>query len=384
MLAKTRAGYFVAAVLFFAFLLSPAALAVQKQSGDSVYIPPGQIEGPLFVSGNSIVVDADVEGDVFAAGQNININGKVNGDIMAAGQSVRIAAAVDGDVRVAGNDISIQSSISRNLSIAGNTIRLEQTASIGKDVLLFGTNVDILGTVNRQVLGAAQNFRLAGSIGSDLRLWEVNSLNLGPAAAIGGDLIYKSPQQAQIASGARVGGETRWEQGAADPIKPQQQVSWPSLLMWFAAGVVLWGLGYLLFPSLWQGLASALEEAPGASIGWGILLLVATPFIFVILLITVIGIPVALILLLAYILLLYLSKIILGDILGRYLLRSFKWEGRFSMWIGFMMGFALVILLSKIPIVGILITLAAAIIALGCTALSIFDSRRRSRPDPAQ
>jgi uncharacterized protein YjeT (DUF2065 family) len=233
-------------------------------------------------------------------------------------------------------------------------------------------------------LGAAQNFRLAGSIGSDLRLWEVNSLNLGPAAAIGGDLIYKSPQQAQIASGARVGGETRWEQGAADPIKPQQQVSWPSLLMWFAAGVVLWGLGYLLFPSLWQGLASALEEAPGASIGWGILLLVATPFIFVILLITVIGIPVALILLLAYILLLYLSKIILGDILGRYLLRSFKWEGRFSMWIGFMMGFALVILLSKIPIVGILITLAAAIIALGCTALSIFDSRRRSRPDPAQ
>jgi hypothetical protein len=80
MLAKTRAGYFVAAVLFFAFLLSPAALAVQKQSGDSVYIPPGQIEGPLFVSGNSIVVDADVEGDVFAAGQNININGKVNGD----------------------------------------------------------------------------------------------------------------------------------------------------------------------------------------------------------------------------------------------------------------------------------------------------------------
>jgi hypothetical protein len=58
---------------------------------------------------------------------------------------------------------------------------------------------------------------------------------------------------------------------------------------------------------------------------------------------------------------------------GRYLLRSFNWEGKVSIWLAFMMGFALVILLSEIPIVGIFINVAAACIALGSIALSIYS-----------
>jgi cytoskeletal protein CcmA (bactofilin family) len=235
MYSKAWAGWLVIAFLLFATLSTPAALAVQTQTGDSVYIPPGQIQGPLFVSGNSVVVDADVEGDVFAAGQSVVINGKVNGDVMAAGQSVRITAAVDGDVRSAANDITIQSAVSQSLTAAGNNIRLEPAAVIGKDALLFGNNLDLLGQVNRQVLGASQSFRLTGSIGSDLKLWEVNNLTLSPSAVIGGNLIYKSPREAQIASGARVSGENRWEQSVIDkatPSHPRQPFSWIGLLMW--------------------------------------------------------------------------------------------------------------------------------------------------------
>jgi uncharacterized protein YjeT (DUF2065 family)/cytoskeletal protein CcmA (bactofilin family) len=389
MYSKAWAGWLVIAFLLFATLSTPAALAVQTQTGDSVYIPPGQIQGPLFVSGNSVVVDADVEGDVFAAGQSVVINGKVNGDVMAAGQSVRITAAVDGDVRSAANDITIQSAVSQSLTAAGNNIRLEPAAVIGKDALLFGNNLDLLGQVNRQVLGASQSFRLTGSIGSDLKLWEVNNLTLSPSAVIGGNLIYKSPREAQIASGARVSGENRWEQSVIDkatPSHPRQPFSWIGLLMWFATGLVLWGFGYLLFPALWQRLASTLQEAPGASIGWGLLLLVTLPLIFLVLMVTVIGIPVAFILLFAYILILFVSKIILGDMVGRYLLRSFNWEGKVSIWLAFMMGFALVILLSEIPIVGIFINVAAACIALGSIALSIYSGRRGRpaaiNPDP--
>lgn len=382
MVSRRQTGWLLLALLIMAVVMPPAAMAFETRQGDSVYIPSGLVKGPLLVSGNNIVVDADVEGDLFAAGQSIVINGKVDGDVLVAGQSLRINNAVNGDVRGAGNDISIQSPISGSITAAGNSIRLESASTIGRDALLFGNNLDLLGKAEGQVMGAAKGVRLSGSIGSDLQLWEVGQLTLASSAIVGGNLIYKSPQQAQIASGAKVSGDTRWEQRAIDKAPASKPVafSWASMLIWFATGLVLWGFFFLLFPALWQRLALTMQEAPGASIGWGLLLLVTIPIIMLIFIVTVIGIPLALILLCAYILVLLLAKIILGDILGRYLLRSFGWDGRVSMWLGFMLGFALVLLLSELPIVGVVVSLAAACIAMGTIALSIYNS---GRPAPA-
>lgn len=379
MFSKTRVGCLLMTVFIILAFLTPAALAVETRQGDSVYLPPGLVKGPLFVTGNSVVVDADVDGDLFAAGQNIVINGKVEGDVLVAGQSVRVTSAVKGDIRAAGNDITIQSPISGNVTAAGNSIRLEAASRIGKDALLFGNSLEVLGAVDRQVIGAAESLRLTGSIGNDLKLWEINNLTLAPSAVVGGSLIYRSPQQAQIASGAKINGETRWEQSIINQTPPrsvQHDFSWVSLIIWFATGLVLWGFGFLLFPALWQRLAATVQEAPGASLGWGLLLLVTLPLIMLVFMITVIGIPLALIILFCYVLVLMLAKVILGDILGRYLLKSFKWEGKLSMWLGFMLGFALVLLLSKIPIVGFVVSLVAACLALGTIAISIYNSGR--------
>lgn len=382
MFSRARVGCLLMTMLIIVTLLTPVVMAVETRQGDSVYIPPGLVKGPLFVTGNSVVVDADVDGDLFAAGQNIVINGKVEGDVLVAAQSVRIASAVKGDVRAAGNDVTIQSPISGNVTAAGNSIRLEAASRIGRDALLFGNSLELLGVVDRQVMGAAESLRLTGSIGNDLKLWEINNLNLAPSAVVGGSLIYKSPQQAQIASGAKISGETRWEQSIINQTpqrSAQHAFSWVSLLIWFATGLVLWGFGFLLFPALWQRLSATVQEAPGASLGWGLLLLVTLPLIMLVFMVTVIGIPLALIILFVYILVIMLAKVILGDILGRYLLKSFNWEGKLSMWLGFMLGFALVLLLSKIPIVGFVVSLAAACIAMGTIAISLYNSGRGGR-----
>lgn len=366
-------------------MITPAAMALEVKQGDMVTVPAGKIEGPLFVAGNSVVIDADVNGDIFAAGQSVVVNGKVDGDLLAGAQSIQVNGEITGNLRSAGNDIAVKGRIGRSATAAGNMIKIWENAVVGKDALLFGNNVEVLGNTGGQVMGAASMVRINGTVGSLVHLWDVQTLKVGPAAVINGSLYYSSSQAAQIDPGAKIAGGTSWNQIAQHETPqphPATRFSWISELTWFAAGLLLWGLILIIFPRLWPKLEEATREMPGPVIGWGVLLLVLVPPVSLLLMITVIGIPIAFILIFAYLMILFMAKIAAGDMLGRYLTRRFQWENRVPIWLAFIIGFLIIILLTKIPVIGLFIKIVIACLGLGAAVMAAYNWRKKPPVQP--
>lgn len=379
---KRKLVIILAVALIVLGLVTPVG-AMETRSGDMVMVPEGKIQGPLFVGGNDIVINADVDGDVFTAGQTITINGKVNGDLLAAGNTIRINGNVSGDVRSAAAEIELRGGVGQSLTAAAGTIRQLEGSRVNRDALLFGKEVNLSGVVGRQVLGSGDTFRLNGPVAGEVHLWSVNDLKVGPAANISGNLTYGSPKQAAVAPEAKIAGAVNWNQiQPKENVRLNQGFNWLWQLAWFAAGVLVWGVLALLFPGLWRNMGKTIQDSVWPALGWGVLLLLVAPLASLLLLVTVIGIPLSLTLMVSYLILIYAGKIIIGDAIGRILARRFGWERRVYEIFPFMIGFAGLILLTKIPVVGFFVNVVAASMAIGGVFLAIYRWRQQSSLPP--
>lgn len=357
--------------LFFTLTLTSSVSAVQLKSGDTVTIPEGSIKGPLFISGNNLTVNGDVEGDIFAIGQSITINGRVKGDVIAAGNTIKVNGTISGDIRAAGNTIEVEGLVSDSLTLAGNNITFQQTAQTARDVVVFGNNATLLGTVQGQVIGSVSHMHLNGPVNGDVELWQVQNLTIGPSADLNGNTNYRSENLADIDANAQVGPINRLAP-LPRPEKPESTVGtgWTGVSIFFIlgtvlAGIVLWGVYYLIFPSRLPRSGQTAQEEFLPTLGKGFLTLLVVPPVVLLLFITMIGIPLALLVLIAYIIILCLANILVGDYISRYALNRFGWQGNWAFFGAFAVSLLLLIAIKSIPVLGFFIALVVAATAMG-------------------
>lgn len=361
------------AVVFTAFLLVSPAGAAEILGGDIVSVPEGKrIQGPLFITGNMVVINADVDGDVFALGQDVIINGRINGDLLAAAKNITINGTVSGDARCAAAGLQVKGEIKQSATAFAAGIRQFESSSVGRDILAFSEETVLSGSVGREVLGAGERVLINGEVGGDASLWQVGSLKLGPQASIAGNIFYRSAREAEVAPGSKIDGKLQWEQiEVREKPQPPQGMKWLSQVAWFAAGVLVWGALALVFPGVWFNLSRNVIGSPLSALGWGLVLLLITPLAALLLLVTVIGIPLSVAVMTAYGMLIYGGKIIIGDTAGRYFAERFGWGGRVHPVLPFMLGFAGLILLTNIPVAGLLINIAVTCAAIGAVFLAL-------------
>ncbi|MZQ74935.1 MAG: hypothetical protein GT589_02110 [Peptoclostridium sp.] len=379
MRSKKWGRYVLVAALIMCLIPVCIASALEVRNGDSVYVPAGDIKGPLFVTGNNITVDANVSGDVFVAGQSVVINGLVAGDVIAAVNTASINGSVKGDVRVACNTLNLYGPVEGSVTGAGNTMYLKDKANIGRDVVIFGNTVEILGAVAGEVMGAANQMYLNAPIVGDVTIWDVQNLVVGPSGTIGGKVTYTSSNKAQISPDAKTGEiEQLTPKPSPVPEMKTKYFSWFGTFGQFAAGLLIWGAAYLLFPNMLSSLGRVGREAPWASIGIGFLAAVAVPVAALLLMITMIGMPLSFILMSAYFAVLILAKVIAGDAIGRLMAERFNWNVRGYQFLGFAVALLALILLSKILIFGFgfFVSLIAVCFAFGVIIMSFYRWRK--------
>ncbi|NMC28192.1 MAG: hypothetical protein GYA42_08625 [Syntrophomonadaceae bacterium] len=369
-------------VAFLALVLISPALAVDFRSGETVSVSGTKIKGPLFVSGTTLTVSADVDGDVFCAGQSITINGLVTGDVIGASNTLQINGPVQGDVRVAANTIAINGPVEGSVTAAANTISTGQNGLVKRDLMTFGNTVQVNGPVAGQVLGGGNQFTLNSPVGGDVRLWDVQNFNIGPSATVGGQIDYNSANEAKVEPGAKIGIinrlEPRVQPGQGTPAIPRAADKKFDLMgtLWsLAAGLLVWGIALWLVPRFLPRLGKTAREAPLGSFGWGVVTLLLVPLGVILLMITVIGIPLAMILMFCFIIGLMLSKVIASDALARAMTKSVKGGAKTSLLAAFLIVFAAIVLLSKLPVAGFFVSLIVACFALGIIVLTVYRQR---------
>ena len=356
-------------------LLSILPLIGQAKIEDTqknIYIGTEEvIEGNFIQVGGTVDFNGQAQKDVIVAGGTVTIGGPVKGDVIVAGGTVKITGKVDGNVRVVGGTIEINNKVEKNVSAFGGTIFISPDAEIGWDVLSYGGSIEIRGKVGGNIKGGAGSVILANEIGGnvDLKLSpEDGQLILYPQANIKGNLTYSAPKEAEIKEGAQIAGETVY-QAAIPLVAPAKKILNASYFVGKIIGLLallLIGLIIVLLARKTSNeIGKRMLDSPLVSFGWGLIYLIMTPIVLVLIAITVIGIPLALIGLVCYLITLYLTKIFIGIALGKKVMQWLNKGKEISLVWTMIVGVILFTILVSLPLIGWIIGLVGICWALG-------------------
>ena len=223
------------------------------------------------------------------------------------------------------------------------------------DVVVLEGPVTVTGQVNGSVIAADGVVRLAES------------------ARVGGDVF--SSEEVLARPGAEVGGEARGgvRFSFEGPLVVLGKLLGPVAV---AVSVLLAGLVLLyLAPRGADAVAEALRDAPLASLGWGVLLSIAVPTAAVALVISVLGLPLGLTLLLSFGLWWLVGLTWATWCAGRALVRGPR--GRAT---SFLAGWAILAAVGLVPILNVAVWTLAPVVGLGAMLVAV---RRSSRGRPS-
>lgn len=357
--------------LLVMLLCGPLSGLLAQEAGKAVRIR-GAITEDVYAAGGTVDIQANVEGDVVAAGGRVTVGERISGDVMAAGGSVSVRARVEDDVRLAGGDVSIDSVITGDAIAAGGNVVLMPGASVGGRAWLSGGAVDVAGAVGKELKAAGGQIVLSGKVSGDVELTG-RSISILDSAVIDGNLVYRSPQEAEIAGGARIRGTVsyeRTERPVASMVAWAVGVGVVVLLSLMITGIAM----FLLFPHFIGAAVSTIRAEPWKCLGLGLAVFAATPVVLSVLFFTVIGWLPAVVIGALYLILLIAGFLTgafyVGD-LGADLLKRGQMS-RARRLLSFAVALGVVVLLGLIPLFGTLLVFALMLLGVGVLKLNLF------------
>ncbi|AEG59920.1 polymer-forming cytoskeletal protein [Desulforamulus ruminis] len=373
MLGKRRKPFSVIILSCLLLLLIPAAaLAVDiRDEAATTVIDSGEtVKGPGFYSGNVVEINGTIDGSLFVAAQKVHISGKVKGNVYSASEEIQVSGMIEGTLHSVARNISIGGQVNGDVLTASEKISILREAVLKRDVMSVASQVEHDGKIERQMLAAAKHMMISGEVGDDTRI-TAEKLAILDSASLHGNLAYESPVQATVESKAKITGETQWKKAETKETTENQLLNrFVSLLLGVAGALLVWLIVILWRPKLWLAIARPIFERPLASLGAGALTLVLIPLTVLLLMLTVVGIPLAVVLGLIYGISLYISKIIVAVWAGYWLANRFNWSQRHKgAWL-VLLGLAILALLTNLPYFGLFFSLLVLFAGLGALVLS--------------
>ncbi len=345
-------------------------------SGNNVRVA-GNVNGSAFVTGSSMDISGIIDGDLFITGQNITISGKVNGSVFTAGQDINITGEVANNIFAAGQTLNLKSQNKGSAFIAGQTITLDKDSKVARDVFATGSQLFARGLIGGNLNGSGENVSVSGVVEKNAII-EANDLYL-ESATINGNLEHRGENKATISTDSKVVGTTDWKKvdTQSTTTKPAKTglaaifnlATLTKLLVSMAGALIVWFAIKLIRPNFWNNLAEKIILNPLKSLGFGVLALIVAPTAIIILLITIVGIPLALILSCVYGIAFYISKIIGAVYIGALLHNKFNLTNKHKGVWSFLVGLIILSILGLIPIVNIIVSLFVILISFGALVL---------------
>ncbi len=366
-------------ILILTFLITPPTTLAQNngdqqaasrfaQNKQDVVLPKNEVVNKdYFAAGNNVFLEGRVNGDAYLAGGNIVIDGTVNGDLLAAGGNIDIRGTVTGNIRAAGGNINVTGSVGRNATLAGGGINLATNANVTGSLAAAGGNLAVSSPIGKEANLAGGQIILGSKVGSDVNA-ATGRLGLAPTALINGNLSYLSNNPVSIPKEASVSGKiTQYiPQGKPAPTAAIQAAAGLLTFLTIADFILAAIIGIFLIvflPVYFEKTAGIIIKRPWLSLGIGLFAVIIFPFVFVLLLMTVIGIPVAFVLAFVLAIFGYLAKIFVAFVLGQLVFRQFNRQTNL-IW-PLLIGLIIYFIFTLLPVLGWIIATVAGLMGLG-------------------
>lgn len=355
------------------FLLSSgvevSAKVIDAKEGNASVTQNEIINDDLFAKGQNITINGVVNGDVFAAAQSVKVNGVVNGNLHIGAQTVDLnGASIEGNIYIGAQAVTILNSKINGSVISGSqAINIDKETSIGGSILAGASDVKIDSEVKRNVMVGAETLFLGENTKIDKNLYYAVSQNEGEA-----DISQKAVILGETHKADTKALREKAQTAQKDASTVFSKAKTGSSLISYLGALIISLILFKFFNPFITNAANKVSQSPWKSLGVGILITIGFIPAILILLISIIGIPLAGILILLLTLYGYLAKIVVGKALGNLLSTKLSLRGSF---LPFAVGLLIVYILRLIPHLG---GVAGAIIfwlGIGAIFASIFSKK---------
>jgi len=268
----------------------------------------------------------------------------------AGGHGSDAIVVISGDVTVAeGETVDGVYVISGDVAIAGR---------VAGDVVVFSGDVVVSGTIEGDLFTAAGSARLL------------------PSAEVTGDVNY-ADEHPDVSNAARVHGDVS-KKGVPDL---GGFIVLGGFVFWLAISVsmaLLGLLGLLVAPRAAVAIQSRSRERIGPTIAIGIAVAIALPVGAVLAAVTVLGLPLAILVLFALLPLAAVAYVSAAWVLGCRVMKVPR-----DRFLSFLVGIAILRAAALVPFLGALVGLAAVVFGLGLIGAAIGAARAGAGPAPA-
>jgi len=360
--------------MIMAAVLPGTALAAEFRADKSGATNVSEaVNDDLYAAGSSVALNAPVSGDAIVAGSTATVTGAVGKSVWAAGGTISVTGNVAESVRAIGGNIFINGTVGHDVVVLGGQVSIASTASIAGDLVVLGGTVTVDGPVGGNVYvrggDVTINSALAGSANITAR-----TISFGTQAAIGGALVYSSPAAAAIPDGAVRGAVTYNKASAKDNRANQNAFAAFAAAGFFLKIISLFALA-LVLTMIFKRRSHDIVQNAFTRFGWDILhgfsALVIIPFAAIILLVTVVGAPFALLTVAAYAIVLVLAGILAPVLVGAWLWKLIKKTSDYQVNVySILIGVLAYSLAALIPFVGWIFGFVFMLAALGVLSRS--------------
>jgi len=374
----------VAAVAFLCLmpvLAGRTAVATEiRRGGEVVVAANAPVREDFYAAAGIVSIEGDVAGDVTVLAGDLTIDGDVTGSVNALAGRVEVEGSIGRSLRVAGGTTEVRGEIAGDLVVAGGSVRVSDGGSVGGDLIVTGGNVVVDGRVGGNVVGNAARVNVSGDIGGKVDI-RASQVEVAADASVRGDLTYTSPGEADVPPNAAIGGEVRYTNAnpfaaggsAGTLLGPLRQLLWALVA------------GALIIALLPRGAAAVARTVRRVlpSFAVGLLLIWLAPLLAIVLILTLIGLPIGVILLLSWGVALYVGPIFAGLALGRLLLPR-RWDdgGRGYNLLGMTLGVIIIfaVRLAPLPYLPGIIGAIVTLVGLGAVAITVLGRGRPTSP----
>ncbi len=271
---------------------------------------------------NALVLPADgtIAEEALWAANSLDIQGKAGRDLwLLATTAVRFDGESGGDLRVFASSAVIGGTAQENLFAYANGLQLTTNSIVRGEVALFGVDLICEGAVEGDARLFARSVTLGGRWGGTVRI-HADEIRIAPGTQIAGDLVYTSSKPLVYDSSVSVGGTVTQAKILPTGTPPRSRFMLHGYLFLAALLVGMPFVGF--FPMMAGGAVRKLRTSPWRALAAGLVAILFGPFLAAFALMTIVGIPLALMLAALYGALVYLSHIVIALWLGHMLLRT--------------------------------------------------------------
>jgi cytoskeletal protein CcmA (bactofilin family) len=339
-------------LLTLSSLLPRYVMAGETITGDNATLPSGTIVSEdLYAAGRNVTIDGSALRDVNAIAGEFTLNGLINGNLNLAARTVTINGPIGRSIRITAQKVTINSTVGGDAVIFAGSVTIAPNATITGDLILATADSTVEGTVQGSVKGGSNDFNLDGTVSGAVAVDSSNE-----TLPEGNQVIR--PESKRFSFG-KIAAYYRWFQ--------------------FLAAIVATFVVIMIIPGSTRNIAGSIRKTPFAALVTGITVFAIVPIALLLLTVTVIGIPLAIIVAMLMISAAYLSQVFAGVAIGSLIANRLKMgSGRLPTLLAGLFGVSLiwVMRILPIPIWNFTVAFVVALAGVGGIVLALYRSAR--------